>query len=106
VKTKCTLNSKERVLEVSLSITESHFTQCVALFYEFVRHVTFPRKTNHESLFVFVWCKALGEALFVAMGIEDQKEEREVLDSIFPDEITGNCPPSAFPDCLVHLHSS
>lgn len=23
------------------------------------------------------------------MGIEDQKEEREVLDSIFPDEITG-----------------
>lgn len=24
-----------------------------------------------------------------AMGIEDQKEEREVLESIFPDEITG-----------------
>lgn len=24
------------------------------------------------------------------MGIEDQKEEREVLDSIFPDEITGS----------------
>jgi hypothetical protein len=23
------------------------------------------------------------------MGIEEQKEEREVLDSIFPDEITG-----------------
>lgn len=23
------------------------------------------------------------------MGIEDQKEEREVLESIFPDEITG-----------------
>jgi hypothetical protein len=23
------------------------------------------------------------------MGVEDQKEEREVLDSIFPDEITG-----------------
>lgn len=33
------------------------------------------------------------------MGIEDQKEEREVLESIFPDEITGSaalrndCPP-------------
>lgn len=25
-----------------------------------------------------------------AMGIEEQKEEREVLDSIFPDEITGD----------------
>ena len=25
----------------------------------------------------------------VRMGIEEQKEEREVLDSIFPDEITG-----------------
>jgi hypothetical protein len=24
------------------------------------------------------------------MGIEDQKEEREVLESIFPDEITGS----------------
>jgi hypothetical protein len=24
------------------------------------------------------------------MGIEEQKEEREVLDSIFPDEITGS----------------
>ena len=24
-----------------------------------------------------------------SMGIEEQKEEREVLDSIFPDEITG-----------------
>ena len=23
------------------------------------------------------------------MGVEDQKEEREVLDSIFPEEITG-----------------
>lgn len=23
------------------------------------------------------------------MGIEEQKEEREVLDSIFPEEITG-----------------
>lgn len=23
------------------------------------------------------------------MGLEDQKEEREVLESIFPDEITG-----------------
>jgi hypothetical protein len=23
------------------------------------------------------------------MGIDEQKEEREVLDSIFPDEITG-----------------
>jgi hypothetical protein len=23
------------------------------------------------------------------MGIEDQKEEREVLESIFPEEITG-----------------
>lgn len=23
------------------------------------------------------------------MGLEEQKEEREVLDSIFPDEITG-----------------
>jgi hypothetical protein len=26
------------------------------------------------------------------MGIEDQKEEREVLESIFPDEITGSAP--------------
>lgn len=26
------------------------------------------------------------------MGREDQKEEREVLDSIFPDEITGTAP--------------
>jgi very-short-patch-repair endonuclease len=26
------------------------------------------------------------------MGIEDQKEEREVLESIFPDEITGTPP--------------
>jgi hypothetical protein len=26
---------------------------------------------------------------FDIMGIEEQKEEREVLDSIFPDEITG-----------------
>ncbi len=26
----------------------------------------------------------------IAMGIEEQKEEREVLDSIFPDEITGH----------------
>jgi hypothetical protein len=25
-----------------------------------------------------------------AMGIEDQREEREVLESIFPEEITGN----------------
>jgi hypothetical protein len=25
----------------------------------------------------------------LTMGIEEQKEEREVLDSIFPDEITG-----------------
>ena len=25
----------------------------------------------------------------VAMGVEDQKEEREVLESIFPEEITG-----------------
>jgi len=24
-----------------------------------------------------------------AMGLEDQKEEREVLESIFPEEITG-----------------
>lgn len=24
------------------------------------------------------------------MGIEEQKEEREVLESIFPDEITGS----------------
>jgi hypothetical protein len=24
------------------------------------------------------------------MGVEDQQEEREVLESIFPDEITGN----------------
>lgn len=24
------------------------------------------------------------------MGIEEQKEEREVLDSIFPEEITGD----------------
>jgi len=23
------------------------------------------------------------------MGVDEQKEEREVLDSIFPDEITG-----------------
>jgi hypothetical protein len=27
------------------------------------------------------------------MGIDEQKEEREVLDSIFPDEITGAEPP-------------
>jgi hypothetical protein len=26
------------------------------------------------------------------MGIDEQKEEREVLDSIFPDEITGQLP--------------
>lgn len=26
------------------------------------------------------------------MGREEQIEEREVLDSIFPDEITGHCP--------------
>jgi hypothetical protein len=25
----------------------------------------------------------------IAMGVEDQKEEREVLESIFPEEITG-----------------
>jgi hypothetical protein len=25
------------------------------------------------------------------MGREDQTEEREVLDSIFPEEITGEC---------------
>jgi hypothetical protein len=25
------------------------------------------------------------------MGREEQQEEREVLDSIFPDEITGMC---------------
>lgn len=25
------------------------------------------------------------------MGREDQVEEREVLDSIFPEEITGRC---------------
>jgi hypothetical protein len=25
------------------------------------------------------------------MGVEEQKEEREVLESIFPDEITGIC---------------
>lgn len=28
------------------------------------------------------------------MGREDQIEEREVLDSIFPDEITGNIFPT------------
>ena len=28
------------------------------------------------------------------MGVEEQKEEREVLDSIFPDEITGSRDPS------------
>jgi len=27
------------------------------------------------------------------MGVEDQKEEREVLESIFPDEITGGISP-------------
>ena len=27
-----------------------------------------------------------------AMGLDEQKEEREVLESIFPDEITGPCP--------------
>ena len=26
------------------------------------------------------------------MGIDEQKEEREVLDSIFPEEITGQLP--------------
>ena len=31
-----------------------------------------------------------GECLTANMGIEEQKEEREVLDSIFPDEITGS----------------
>jgi hypothetical protein len=29
------------------------------------------------------------ESSFVTMGLDEQKEEREVLDSIFPDEITG-----------------
>lgn len=29
-----------------------------------------------------------------AMGIEDQKEEREVLESIFPEEIIGSAVPS------------
>ena len=29
----------------------------------------------------------------VAMGIEDQQEERGVLESIFPDEITGSSLP-------------
>lgn len=28
------------------------------------------------------------------MGVEDQKEEREVLDSIFPEEIAGKVVPS------------
>lgn len=28
------------------------------------------------------------------MGIEDQKEEREVLESIFPEEIIGSAVPS------------
>jgi hypothetical protein len=27
-----------------------------------------------------------------AMGIEEQKEEREILESIYPDEITGSYP--------------
>jgi hypothetical protein len=27
--------------------------------------------------------------LNAAMGLEEQKEEREVLDAIFPEEITG-----------------
>jgi len=43
------------------------------------------------------------------MGVEEQKEEREVLDSIFPEEITGasrkSPPPSAsatnFRNCLL-----
>ena len=30
--------------------------------------------------------------LLIAMGREEQQEEREVLDSIFPDEITGTHP--------------
>jgi hypothetical protein len=30
------------------------------------------------------------------MGIEEQKEEREVLESIFPDEITGVDPQALF----------
>lgn len=30
------------------------------------------------------------------MGREDQQEEREVLDSIFPDEITGETQTIAF----------
>lgn len=32
----------------------------------------------------------------VKMGREDQQEEREVLDSIFPDEITGETQTIAF----------
>ena len=33
------------------------------------------------------------------MGIEEQQEEREVLESIFPDEITGTTP--RFPYNLI-----
>lgn len=32
-----------------------------------------------------------GEVRDGKMGREEQIEEREVLDSIFPDEITGEC---------------
>lgn len=41
----------------------------------------FPaRKPQHHSFILYIP---------VAMGVEDQQEEREVLESIFPEEITG-----------------
>src|SRR5271163_1245437 len=40
------------------------------------------------------------------MGIEEQKEEREVLDSIYPDEITGICAPCDFPVHRSITHTS
>jgi hypothetical protein len=40
------------------------------------------------ALCLFVHC-ATFDSSSVTMGLDEQKEEREVLDSIFPDEITG-----------------
>lgn len=40
------------------------------------------------------------------MGVEEQKEEREVLDSIFPEEITGTSRFStrSFPSGIIVIH--
>lgn len=39
------------------------------------------------------------------MGREDQIEEREVLDSIFPEEITGK-KAALYPPCTLHYENS